>query len=55
MSNIDNGSGGTDEKIPFMQQLLDSPILLLVIGIISPMVLYIIWGVMETIAIPLAQ
>jgi len=28
---------------------------LLVIGIVSPMVLYIVWGVMETIAIPLAQ
>lgn len=46
---------GSDEKIPFMQQLLDSPFLLLVIGILSPMVLYVIWGVMEVISIPLAQ
>lgn len=46
---------GSDEKIPFMQQLLDSPFLLLAIGILSPMVLYVIWGVMETISIPLAQ
>ena len=46
---------GSNEKIPFMQQLLDSPFLLLAIGILSPMVLYIVWGVMETIAIPLAQ
>lgn len=46
---------GSDEKIPFMQQLLDSPFLLLAIGVLMPMVLYVVWGVMETIAIPLAQ
>jgi len=55
MSDFDTGPGGTDEKIPAMQQLLDSPLLLLVIGIVSPMVLYVVWGVMEVIAIPLAQ
>ncbi len=62
MSDIDTGpatppqaGGGTDEKIPFMQQLLDNPLLLLVIGVLSPMLLYIVWGVMEVIAIPLAQ
>ena len=43
-----------NEKIPFMQQLLDSPLLLLTIGIVLPMVLYVVWGVMETIAITLA-
>ncbi|MBL6932725.1 MAG: hypothetical protein ISR45_07220 [Rhodospirillales bacterium] len=46
---------GSNEKIPFMQQLLDSPFLLLAIGILSPMVLYILWGVMEVIATPIAQ
>jgi len=55
MSDLDTGSGAADEKIPAMQQLLDSPLLLLVIGIVSPMVLYVVWGVMEVIAIPLAQ
>jgi hypothetical protein len=43
------------EKIPFMQQLLDSPFLLLAIGIVSPMVIYILWGVMEIVSTPLAQ
>ena len=46
---------GSEEKIPFMQQLLDSPFLLLAIGILSPMILYVVWGVMEVISIPLAQ
>ncbi len=62
MSDFDSGpatpqqaGGGTDEKIPFMQQLLDSPLVLLAIGIVSPMVFYILWGVMEVIAIPLGQ
>lgn len=43
-----------NEKIPFMQQLLDSPFVLLAIGILMPMIFYVVWGVMEVIAIPLA-
>jgi len=55
MSDLETGSGAPDEQIPFMQQLLDSPMLLLAIGIALPTVLYILWGVMETIAIPMAS
>jgi len=57
MSDTETGPAGDglSEDIPLMQQLLDSPILLLVIGIVSPMLLYVVWGVMEVIAIPLAQ
>lgn len=55
MSDLETGSGAPDEQIPLMQQLLDSPLLLLVIGIVMPTVLYILWGVMEIIAIPLAS
>lgn len=40
--------------IPLMQQLLDSPFLLLFIGVGMPTVIYIIWGIMEIIAIPIA-
>jgi hypothetical protein len=40
--------------IPLMQQLLDSPFLLLFIGVGMPTVIYIIWGIMEIIAIPVA-
>jgi len=50
----DAGSGAA-EPIPFMQQVLDNPFLLLLIGIIVPTLLYTVWGVMEVIAIPMAQ
>jgi hypothetical protein len=44
-----------DEPVPAMQQLLDNPFLLLFIGIAMPTVLYIIWGVMEIVGLPLAK
>ena len=44
-----------DEPIPAMQQLLDNPFLLLFIGIAMPTVLYVIWGVMEIVGIPMAK
>jgi hypothetical protein len=44
-----------DEPVPAMQQLLDNPFLLLFIGIVMPTVLYIIWGVMEIVNIPIAK
>ena len=44
-----------DEPIPAMQQLLDNPFLLLFIGIAMPTVLYIVWGVMEIVSIPIAK
>lgn len=45
----------SDEPVPFMQQLLDNPIMLLVIGVVFPTVLYTIWGVIEVINIPVGQ
>lgn len=42
------------ESIPLMQQLLDSPFILLFLGVTIPTVVYIIWGIMEIIAIPVA-
>ena len=44
-----------DEPVPFMQQLLDNPFLLLFIGVTMPTVLYIVWGVMEIVGIPVAK
>ena len=44
-----------DEPIPAMQQLLDNPFMLLFIGVAMPTVLYIIWGVMEIVGIPMAK
>lgn len=48
----------TDELengIPVMQQILDNPFLLLFLGIAMPTVLYIVWGVMEIVGIPVAK
>ena len=44
-----------EEPIPAMQHLLDNPFLLLFIGIAMPTVLYIVWGVMEIVSLPIAK
>lgn len=52
----DSGStSGDDGPIPLMQRILDNPFLLLFIGVASPTVLYIIWGIMEIASIPIAN
>lgn len=43
------------ERIPFMQRVLDDPFLLLFLGIATPSVLYLLWGVMELSQIPVAR
>lgn len=44
-----------DEPVPFMQQLLDNPWMLLFLGVVLPTVLYTIWGVMEIVSLPVAK
>ena len=44
-----------DDGIPFMQQLLDNPFVLLFLGVVIPTVLYVIWGVMEIVGIPIVK
>ena len=51
----ENTSTGGRERIPFMQKVLDSPFLLLFLGVVVPTVLYTIWGVMEVASVPLAK
>ncbi len=51
MSEIDNDN----EPIPWMQQLLDNPFLLLFLGVMIPMVVYVIWGVYDILTVPLAK
>ncbi|MBI2993169.1 MAG: hypothetical protein HYY48_03220 [Gammaproteobacteria bacterium] len=43
------------ERIPFMQRLMDNPFLLLFLGVTIPTVLYVIWGVMEIVQIPISK
>ena len=49
MSDQDQGENG---NVPMMQKLLDNPFLLLFIGVASPAVLYLGWGLMEIVTIP---
>jgi len=44
-----------EEPIPFMQRVLDNPFLLLFLGIAIPTALYIVWGVMEIVSIPVGK
>ena len=44
----------TPDRVPFMQRLLDNPFLLLFIGVTVPTVLYLVWGIMELVQIPVA-
>jgi hypothetical protein len=49
-----NGPQPADERVPFMQRVLDNPFLLLFLGVTMPTVLYLIWGIMELVQIPVA-
>jgi len=44
-----------EESIPIMQHVLENPFLLLFLGVAIPTVFYIIWGIMEIVAIPVAK
>ena len=43
-----------EQRIPGMQSLLDSPFLLLFLGVAMPTVFYIVWGIMEIVNLPVA-
>lgn len=45
----------SEEPIPIMQNVLENPFLLLFLGVVIPTVFYIIWGIMEIVAIPVAK
>ena len=51
MSDQDDETG----PVPLVQQLLDNPFLLLFIGVMVPMVVYTLWGVIDVLTIPLAK
>ena len=44
-----------NEPIPLIQQLLDNPFLLLFLGVMIPMVVYVVWGVYDILTVPLAK
>jgi hypothetical protein len=49
------GQTGGEEPIPLMQRILDNPFLLLFLGVAMPALLYLIWGLVEIVQIPLAD
>jgi hypothetical protein len=42
------------ERVPFWQRVLDNPFLLLFLGVTVPTVIYMIWGIMELVQIPVS-
>ncbi|MBL8327369.1 MAG: hypothetical protein JNJ71_00865 [Rubrivivax sp.] len=44
-----------DQDVPWMQQLLDNPFLLLFLGVMVPMILYTAWGVWDILTLPMAK
>ena len=40
---------------PLMQRVLDNPFILLFLGVAVPSVLYLGWGIMEIVTIPIAK
>jgi hypothetical protein len=48
-------SDDPNEPVPMMQQLLDNPFLLLFLGVLIPMIVYSLWGVIDILTVPLAK
>lgn len=44
-----------DAPVPLIQQLLDNPFLLLFIGVMVPMLVYVVWGMVDILTIPVAK
>ena len=44
-----------NEPVPLMQQLLDNPFILLFLGVMIPMIVYTLWGVIDILTVPLAK
>jgi len=44
-----------NDPIPMMQKLLDNPFLLLFLGVLIPMILYNLWGVIDILTVPVAK
>jgi hypothetical protein len=51
----DQDTDQQDQPVPLMQRVLDNPFLLLFLGVATPAVLYLIWGIIEIIQIPVAD
>jgi hypothetical protein len=50
-----NHTDDPNQPVPWMQELLDNPFLLLFLGVAVPMVLYTFWGVYDILTLPVAK
>ncbi|MDE2094682.1 MAG: hypothetical protein KGL99_06660 [Burkholderiales bacterium] len=50
-----NDTDHDHEPVPLIQQLLDNPFLLLFLGVLIPMIVYTLWGVIDILTVPLAK
>jgi hypothetical protein len=41
--------------VPWVQQLLDNPFLLLFLGVFIPMIVYTAWGVFDILTLPVSK
>lgn len=56
LRGIEMSNTNTDnEPVPFMQKLLDNPFILLFLGVMIPMIVYTLWGVIDILTVPLAK
>lgn len=44
-----------NSDIPFMQKLLDNHFALVIIGVLTPTLLYTVWGIIDIMNVPLAK
>ena len=44
-----------NDPVPWMQQLLDNPFLLLFLGVFIPMIVYTGWGVWDILTLPVGK
>ena len=45
----------SDSQLPLMQRLLDNHFLLLFLGVMVPMVVYTLWGIIDILMLPVAK
>lgn len=51
----DPSPASESERPPMMQRVMDNPFLLLFLGVAMPAVLYLLWGIIEIVQIPIAK
>lgn len=54
-NSVQHPADDPNEPVPLMQQLLDNPFLLLFLGVMIPMVVYSLWGVIDILTVPVSK